>query len=69
MGSLPDLRGCGTDGPPRRVPAALINPCVVRFVVARFAYPGCYFADLATLRSPVWLIGISACVRLMWAAV
>lgn len=50
------------------VPSTLIDQCAVLFVVARFAYLGGYLADLATLRSLVWFVGIGACVRLMWAA-
>jgi uncharacterized MAPEG superfamily protein len=51
------------------VPAALIDQCAVVFVIARFAYLGCYLANLATLRSVVWFVGIAASVRLMWAAI
>lgn len=47
----------------------LIDTWAITFVVARFIYLGCYLADLATLRSLVWFVGMFASLRLMWAAV
>ena len=35
------------------------------FLVARIAYLICYLADLATLRSLVWLAGFGACLTLI----
>lgn len=35
------------------------------FLVARIAYLACYLADLATLRSLVWLAGFGACLTLI----
>jgi len=35
------------------------------FLVARVAYLACYLADLATLRSLVWLAGFGACLTLI----
>lgn len=35
------------------------------FLVARIAYLACYLADLATLRSLVWLAGFGACLALI----
>ncbi|WP_374602437.1 MAPEG family protein [Niveibacterium sp.] len=51
------------------VPAALIDFWAGCFIVARFAYFACYVANLATLRSLVWFVGVIACVRLMCAAI
>ena len=35
------------------------------FLVARIAYLACYLADLATLRSLVWIVGFGACMTLI----
>ena len=35
------------------------------FLVARIAYLACYLADLATLRSLVWVAGFGACLTLI----
>ena len=35
------------------------------FAVSRVAYLACYLADLATLRSLVWLVGFGSCVCLI----
>ena len=35
------------------------------FLVARIAYLACYLADLATLRSLVWLAGFGSCLALI----
>ena len=35
------------------------------FFVARLAYLGCYLANLATLRSLVWLVGFGSCICLV----
>jgi len=35
------------------------------FAVSRVAYLACYLADLATLRSLVWLIGFGSCICLI----
>ena len=35
------------------------------FLVARIAYLACYLADLATLRSLVWIAGFGACLTLI----
>ncbi|GAA5173995.1 MAPEG family protein [Niveibacterium umoris] len=50
------------------VAPALIDTWAITFIVARFAYFGCYVADLATVRSLVWFVGVVACARLMLAA-
>lgn len=35
------------------------------FAVSRVAYLACYLADLATLRSLVWLVGFGSCICLI----
>lgn len=45
-------------------PASVATVAVV-FLVARIAYIVCYLADLATLRSIVWLVGFGSCVCLV----
>lgn len=35
------------------------------FAASRVAYLGCYLADLATLRSVVWLVGFGSCICLI----
>ncbi|MDQ3261757.1 MAG: MAPEG family protein [Pseudomonadota bacterium] len=35
-----------------------INALAALFIVARIGYVACYLADLATLRSLVWVVGI-----------
>jgi uncharacterized MAPEG superfamily protein len=35
------------------------------FFAARLAYLGCYLANLATLRSLVWLVGFGSCICLI----
>lgn len=35
------------------------------FLVARIAYLACYLADLATVRSLVWVAGFGACIALL----
>ena len=48
----------------QHVPIATINLLALIFIVARFAYIGCYVANLAPLRSLVWAIGFGASVAL-----
>ena len=38
------------------------------FVVARVAYAACYLADLAALRSLVWMAGVGCCIALFVSA-
>ena len=42
-----------------------IGTVAVIFAVARIAYLACYLADLATLRSLVWLVGFGSCLCLI----
>jgi uncharacterized MAPEG superfamily protein len=44
---------------------ATISTLAGVFLVARIAYLACYLADLATLRSLVWLAGFGACLTLI----
>jgi uncharacterized MAPEG superfamily protein len=48
----------------RHAPAARIDLLALLFVGARVAYFVTYLADLATLRSVVWLIGVSLSVAI-----
>ena len=48
-------------------PQARIDLLAVVFVVARAAFIACYLANLATLRSLVWLVGFGAVVALFFA--
>lgn len=51
------------------VPQATIDAWAVVFVIARVLYGACYIADLASLRSLVWLVGLASCLRLLIAAI
>ena len=48
----------------QHVPIVTINLLAIVFIVARLAYIACYVANLALLRSPVWLVGFVASVGL-----
>jgi uncharacterized MAPEG superfamily protein len=37
--------------------ATVVDGLAVTFVVSRLVYVGCYLADLASLRSAVWMVG------------
>jgi uncharacterized MAPEG superfamily protein len=52
-----------------RVPAAQgrIDLLALVFLAARLGYIGAYLADLATLRSLLWVVGIGASVALYFA--
>ncbi len=45
-------------------PRGLCDTLAVAFIVARLLYLGCYLADLATLRTTVWTIGLGLCIAL-----
>jgi uncharacterized MAPEG superfamily protein len=45
-------------------PQARIDALAIVFVAARLAYLGAYLADLATLRSLAWFIGIGSAVAI-----
>jgi uncharacterized MAPEG superfamily protein len=49
-------------------PQARIDLLAIVFVLARMAYIACYLADLATLRSLAWFVGIGSAVGLFLAA-
>lgn len=49
-------------------PQARIDLLAVIFVLARLCYVGCYVADLATLRSLAWFVGIGSVVAIFLAA-
>ncbi len=49
--------------------AALVDTLAVLFVVSRVAYVACYLADLATLRSAVWMVGFALTLGLFLAPV
>ena len=46
------------------VDSARVDALAVAFVLARLAYIACYVADLATLRSLVWTVGMGCVVAL-----
>ncbi len=41
-----------------KVPQATLDSIAIAFVIARLAYLACYLANLATLRSLVWVVGL-----------
>ena len=47
------------------VPLETLGLISAIFAVSRLAYLACYLADLATLRSLVWLVGFGSCVCLI----
>lgn len=49
-------------------PQARIDLLAVVFVIARACYVGFYVADLSTLRSLAWFVGIGSAVALFFAA-
>ena len=49
-------------------PQARIDLLALVFVVARIAYLGLYLADLATLRSLAWFVGIASAVAIFVSA-
>ena len=49
-------------------PQPRVDTLAVVFVAARIAYTLCYFADLATLRSLAWFVGIGSVVGMFVAA-
>jgi len=51
-----------------KAPQASVDALAIGFVIARLAYLGCYLADLATLRSLVWMAGTGFSVALFFAA-
>jgi uncharacterized MAPEG superfamily protein len=49
-----------------QVPQVRIDSLAMLFVVARIGYIGAYLADQATLRSALWVVGLSACIALFF---
>lgn len=49
-------------------PQGTVDLLAVTFVAARIAHGVCYIADLATLRSLVWLVGWASSVGLFFSA-
>jgi uncharacterized MAPEG superfamily protein len=49
-------------------PQGQINLLAGIFILARVAYSACYYADLATLRSLVWFVGLFCVVKLFLIA-
>jgi uncharacterized MAPEG superfamily protein len=45
-------------------PQGAINLLAAVFIVARVAHAACYYADLATLRSLVWFVGLFCVIGL-----
>ncbi len=45
-------------------PQASVDALAIGFVVARLAYIACYLADLASLRSLVWVAGLGLSIAL-----
>lgn len=45
-------------------PQARVDQLALAFVVTRIAYIGAYLADLATLRSLIWMLGLGLCIAL-----
>lgn len=48
-------------------PQARVDALAIAFVAARLAYLGAYLADVAWLRSVVWLVGIGCAVAIFLA--
>lgn len=51
-----------------QAPQAWVDGLALAFVAARVAYVACYLADLASLRSIVWTLGMACCVGLFVVA-
>ena len=49
-------------------PQGRIDVLAVVFIVARLAYLGLYLADIATLRSLAWFVGIASAVAIFVSA-
>jgi len=51
-----------------QAPQAHVDSVALVFVAARIGYIGAYLADLATLRSALWVVGLAACVAFFFLA-
>ena len=49
-----------------QAPQTRIDDLALVFVAARIGYIGAYLADLASLRSALWVVGLAACVVLFF---
>ena len=49
-----------------RASQPVIDTLAVAFVAARVAYIGAYLADLASLRSGLWTIGLACCIAMFF---
>ena len=49
-------------------PTAKVDTLATVFIAARIVYLGCYLADLALLRSLVWLVGFGCTLAIFLAA-
>jgi len=49
-----------------QAPQAHVDNAALVFVAARIGYIGAYLADLALLRSALWMVGLAACVALFF---
>jgi uncharacterized MAPEG superfamily protein len=47
-----------------QAPQARVDNLALLFVAARIGYVGAYLADLAALRSTLWVVGLGACIAL-----
>ena len=47
-----------------KIDPATLDGLAILFIVARVAYGFCYIANLATLRSLVWMVGVGAWVTM-----
>lgn len=51
-----------------RAPQARVDHLALGFIAARVAYLGAYIADVASLRSVVWMAGLGCAVALFFQA-
>ena len=49
-----------------QAPQTRVDYLALLFVAARVGYIGAYLADLAALRSTLWVVGLAACVALFF---
>lgn len=46
-------------------PQGTLDMLAMGFIAARVGYTACYYADLATLRSTVWFVGVALSVAIL----
>ena len=49
-----------------QAPQTRVDNLALLFVAARIGYIGAYLADLAALRSTLWLVGLGTCIALFF---